>query len=68
MDQLAAKVDSIITNRTDIQCANQICLLLMESKLDNYLQQSDMTKHVNKDLLMAYHATREENILLYTMI
>jgi hypothetical protein len=36
----------------------------MESKLDDLLQQSDMTKCINDELLEAYYASCEENTLL----
>jgi hypothetical protein len=52
----------------DTQCTHQKCLLAMESKLDDLLQQSDMTKRVNIKLLEAYHMSREDNTLLKAAI
>jgi hypothetical protein len=52
-----------MAGNTDTQCTHEKCLLRMESKLDDVLQQSDATKCVNDELLEAYHVSREENTL-----
>jgi hypothetical protein len=57
-------LDVIMAGNTDEQCAHQKRLLAMESKLDDLLQQSDATKHINAELLEAYHASHKENTLL----
>jgi hypothetical protein len=43
--------------------AYEKCLVAMESKLDDVLQQLDATRRVNNELLEAYRASREENTL-----
>jgi hypothetical protein len=40
----------------------------MENMLNQLLQQSDATKHINNDLLTTYHVSREENGQLRTEI
>jgi hypothetical protein len=57
-------LDTIMARNTDMQRAHEKCLLAMESKLDDVLQQSDVTRRINNELLEAYHALREENTLL----
>jgi hypothetical protein len=61
-------LDAIIAGNMDAQRAHEKRLLAMESKLDDVLQQSDMTKRVNNELLEAYHTSREENTLLKAAI
>jgi hypothetical protein len=60
-------LDAIMAGHTDAQRAHQKCLLTIESKLDDVVQQSDTTKRVNNELMEAYHASREENTLLKAM-
>jgi hypothetical protein len=62
--QVCFNLDAIMAGNTDAQRAHQKRLLAMESKLDDLLQQSDVTKCVNNELLEAYHAAREENTIL----
>jgi hypothetical protein len=57
-------LDAIMARNTDTQCAYEKCLLAIESKLDNILQQSDMTRRINNELLEAYRVSCEENTLL----
>jgi hypothetical protein len=57
-------LDVIMATNTDAKRAHQKCLLTMESKLDDLLQQSDASKHINNELLEAYHVLLEENTLL----
>jgi hypothetical protein len=61
-------LDAIMAGNTDVQRAHEKCLLAMESKLDDLLQQSDASKRVNNDLLEAYHVSCEENTHLKTAI
>jgi hypothetical protein len=61
-------LDAIMASNTDAQRAYEKCLLAMESKLDDLLQQLDVTKRVNNELLEAYRASREENTLLKATI
>jgi hypothetical protein len=61
-------LDTIVAGNTDTQRAHEKPLLVMESKLDDVLQQSHATKRVNNELLEAYHASREENTLLKAAI
>jgi hypothetical protein len=57
-------LDAIIAGNTDTPRAPEKRLLVMESKLDDVLQQSDVTKCINNELLEAYRASRKENTLL----
>jgi hypothetical protein len=50
------------------QCTHQICLLAMDSKLDNLLQQSGTTKCINNKLLVAYPTLHEQHKLLKVAI
>jgi hypothetical protein len=66
--QVCFNLDAIMAGNMDAQCAHQKCLLAMESKLDDPLQQSDATKHVNNELLEAYRASCNENTILKATI
>jgi hypothetical protein len=57
-------MEVIVAVNTDMQPAHEKCLLAMESKLDDVLQQSDVTRCVNNELLEAYRVSRKENTLL----
>jgi L-rhamnose isomerase len=61
-------LDAIMAGNTNAQRAHETRLLMMESKLDELLQQSDATKCVNNELLEAYRASCEENTLLKAAI
>jgi hypothetical protein len=50
-----------MASNTNTQCTNQIYLLVMESKQDNPVQQSDRTKYVNNELLEPYYLVPEQN-------
>jgi hypothetical protein len=57
-------LDAIMAGNLEEQCTYQKHLLMMERKLDDLLQQLDMTKCINNELLAAYCASHEENTLL----
>jgi hypothetical protein len=46
-------LDTIMAGNMDAQCTHEKCLLAMESKLEEILQHSDVTKRVNNELLEA---------------
>jgi coenzyme F420-reducing hydrogenase delta subunit len=54
----------IMAGNNEAQCSNQKHLLSIESKLDSLLQLMDVTTCDNEELLMAYHASHEENAIL----
>jgi hypothetical protein len=62
--QLVNTLSSVsrIANKTSTSTHDvSTCLLVMENMLNHLLQQLDVTKSVNDDLLTAYHASHEEN-------
>jgi hypothetical protein len=61
-------LDAIMAGNTNAQRAHETRLLAMGSKLDELLQQSDVTKRVNNELLEACRISREENTLLKAVI
>jgi signal recognition particle GTPase len=60
---MCSNIDAIMAINTDTQRAHEKHLLAMKSKLDDILQQSDVTRRINDELLEAYRASREENTL-----
>jgi hypothetical protein len=69
--QLVNTLSSVsrITNKTSTSTHDMLMrLLTMENMLNHLLQQSDVTKGINNNLLTVYHASHEENGQLRTEI